>query len=49
MIRERMTLKQVIELTRIRDCPECHLRHAAIRTCEEAALEEALVRSKEAD
>jgi hypothetical protein len=36
---KRLTMKELIELTKIVPCVECGLQHAAIRTCDEARLE----------
>lgn len=35
----KLTLDQLIAITTLYDCTRCGLRHAAVRTCDEARLE----------
>ena len=40
-----MSLEQLIAVASIKDCSKCGLRHAEVRTCEEAQLEEMCAKS----
>lgn len=32
----KMTMEELIVLTTVRECPDCGLRHAPVRSCEDA-------------